>query len=111
MESDHNPLILESDSEIIQPKLFIFEAMWLEQAGFREMLINRIPDRGHLDIQEFWRILKIEMRKACKGWGANLKGEMRRRKKELSHKIQQLENKADQEGLNEEEWGQRYKLE
>lgn len=56
-------------------------------------------------------MLKTIIRKTCKGWGANLGGEIRRKKIEISEKIQQLEEKADQTGLSEEEWKQRCHLE
>lgn len=75
------------------------------------MCIKKIPERGNKDIQDYWEELKIEIRKACKGWEANLRGEMRKKKEGLQQKIKELDRKADMDSLIEEEWKERYKLE
>lgn len=51
------------------------------------------------------------LRKFLKGYGANVRGEYRRRKSELLEKIRQMDFQGDVRGLNEEEWELRYKLE
>lgn len=73
--SDHNPLMLELEGKKGKPQIFRFEAMWLKQEGFREMVIKKkIPNIEDKEIQEFWKELKTEIRKVCKGWAANLEG-------------------------------------
>lgn len=85
--------------------------MWLQQVGFKEMIIKKLPDRNGRNIQDYWEAVKIEVRKVCKGWGANLRGSMKRKKQELLSEIQKIDDKAELVQLSQEEWRRRYKLE
>lgn len=51
--SDHNPLLLETETKVSQPYMFRFESMWLEQEGFRETIMSEMPERGDSEIQDF----------------------------------------------------------
>jgi hypothetical protein len=52
-----------------------------------------------------------QLRKFLKGYGANHRGDIRRRKAELGGLISELDKKADTEKMRGEEWPQRYSLE
>lgn len=65
--SDHNPLLLETDISEVNMPIFRFESMWLQQQGFRELVIKKIPDRGNQNIQNYRKQFKQAIRKTCKG--------------------------------------------
>lgn len=55
------------------------------------MVIRKIPHRRGQEIHDFWKNLKSEIRKACKGYGAKLKGNLKRRKLEIEEKLLQID--------------------
>jgi hypothetical protein len=54
--------------------------------------------------------MKKYLRQLSKGMGANLDSQMKRKKKLLG-RIEGLDNRAEMQGLSEEEWKGRYNLE
>jgi hypothetical protein len=91
-------------------KGFKFETAWLTNMEFRKRLIEKWPKRGKENVHDFWKRMK-ELRQLSKGMGANLDGEMKRKKSSLLLEMERLDRKADQHGLEGEEWKLRYKLE
>jgi hypothetical protein len=51
------------------------------------------------------------LRKFLRGCGANVRGEVRRKKTELSQEINRLDDLAEQGGLDKDGWAKRYQLE
>jgi hypothetical protein len=115
--SDHNPLVLDSGSEVPRKSSrFFFETSWFHIPGFAEMVAQRWQDhasqirrcRGPID---WWQYQSSEIRQFLKGWGANLGKHTRVAKANLLAKIQELDAVADGVGLDEDGWALRYHLE
>jgi hypothetical protein len=114
--SDHAPIMLDSgEDRKIRRSHFHFEKQWLMEPDFKEVVINKIADiflshkyRSALDM---WHMVMTQLRKFLKGYGANLRGDIRRRKAELGGLIAELDKKADTGQMRGEEWSQRYSLE
>lgn len=85
--------------------------VWLTQDDFRKKLIEKWSKREQEKIIEYWKQCIIQLRQFCRGWGRNWDTETRKSKILLIEKIKILDNKAEQVGLSEEEWDDRYGLE
>jgi hypothetical protein len=61
--SDHNPLLLDdgtrSDRKV---RAFKFESAWLFQPEFKRKMLEKWPEKGNEEIQDFCKRLKKEMR-------------------------------------------------
>jgi hypothetical protein len=55
--------------------------------------------------------MKKQLRQLSKGMGVNLDSQMKRKKKEILGRIEEMDDKAEAHGLCEEDWKWRYKLE
>lgn len=112
MGSNHYSLKVDTEDERLkQAKQFRFEVAWLTQEGFREKLKEKWPVRGGLEIQDYWRHIKSEIRKFYRGWGANLSSQMKKDKEDLKFKIRKLDEGADLGILTPAQWKERYQLE
>jgi hypothetical protein len=110
--SDHSPILLDDGMDSPQRRrIFIFEKVWLSNADVKKRITEKWPARGVEGVQEYWKRMKKDLRQLSKGMGANLDSQMKRRKKELLGRIEELDNKAEIHGLSEEEWKGRYNLE
>lgn len=107
--SNHNPLlVITEDVRVSHPYIFRFEMVWFLNIEFQEKLIAKWPKRGIEDIQDYWKNVKKYIRTFCKGWGNNLRGHMRREKRELMDEIRMLDAKAETGSLDVVQWGDRY---
>jgi hypothetical protein len=98
--SDHCPILVNSDDQRFQQQhCFRFESAWLLQQGFREAVIASWPERGGQKeggtVQDYWRDVKAATRKFCKGWGANVNSQIKREKRYLLKKLQEMDRVAD----------------
>jgi L-rhamnose isomerase len=110
--SDHCPLLLDDGTKIDQFKRgFRFEPAWLSQPNFKKNLTEKWTKRRDEGIQDFWKRLKKELRQLNKSMGANLDGEIKRRKTRMLQDIKWLDDKVETMALDEEGWRLRYKLE
>jgi hypothetical protein len=67
--------------------------------------------RGDEVIHDYWKRMKKQLRKLSKGMGVNLDSQMKRKRKEILGRIEEMDDKAEAHGLCEEDWKWRYKLE
>ena len=99
--SDHNPLVVQTESENrVRSSIFIFEAAWLTQAGFREWVVDRWPQRTRSYILDHWNRLSAELRRSLKGWGWNWGSDQRKLKQTLLKCIEEWDSLAESRGLN-----------
>jgi hypothetical protein len=52
-------------------------------------------------VQDYWRDVKAATRKFCKGWGANINSQVKKDKKILLSKLEEVDREADPSGLSE----------
>jgi hypothetical protein len=110
--SDHCPLLMDDETILHQPKRgFRFEASWLSQQDFKKHLAEKWPQRKDEGVQDFWKRMKKELRQLSKGLGANLDGDIKRKKNRFLEDIKWLDECVENGGLDEEGWKLRYKLE
>jgi hypothetical protein len=62
-------------------------------------------------VQDYWRDVKAATRKFCKGWGANINSQVKKDKKILLSKLEEVDREADPSGLSESQWQERYNVE
>jgi hypothetical protein len=43
--------------------------------------VSNWPERGSKKVQDYWRELKSDTRRFCKGWGANINSQIKKDKK------------------------------
>jgi hypothetical protein len=99
--SDHCPILVNTeDDRMRQPFTFRFESAWLTQPGFKECLREKLPQRGSLDVQDYWKSVKYSVRKFCKGWSYNLNNDMKKKRKELLLQLEILDKEAERLGLS-----------
>ncbi|OQU88913.1 hypothetical protein SORBI_3002G120601, partial [Sorghum bicolor] len=107
--SDHNPLLVTTeDTRVNHPYIFRFEMAWFTDAEFQEKLVNRWPNRESEDIQDYWKRVKKHIRTFCKGWGNNVRGQLRKDKRALMEEIKLFETRAEDEFLNATQWSELY---
>jgi hypothetical protein len=111
--SDHNPLVVNTlDGRFSQQRPnFSFQTSWLDQRGFKELVLGKWPMRGECAIQDFWRDIKAATRKYCKGWGANTQSQLKKDKSLLLEKIDSFDKEAESRGFDASHWQARYDLE
>jgi hypothetical protein len=95
---------------------FFFQTWWFGIPGFGELVRGKIDsailDAGvHRSSIDLWQHIARGLRQFLKGWGANLGRECRVFRESLVKRIQELDAKADSDGLDEEGWTLRYDLE
>jgi hypothetical protein len=107
--SDHNPLLVTiEDVRVSHPYVFIFEMAWFSHTEFIEKLLAKWPNRENEDIQDYWKRVKKHIRTFCKGWGSNVRGQLRKENKSLMEEIKLIDAKAEEEYLNAAQWNERY---
>jgi exonuclease III len=90
--SDHCPLLITTDDhKFKQQHCFRFEMAWLTQEGFRERVTNSWPERGDKNVQDFWRDLKADTRRFCKGWDANRNSGIKREKRIFLSEVKEMD--------------------
>jgi hypothetical protein len=104
--SDHSPIYLDNGiSHISSPHMFKFEAYWLNQEGFSDLMAKwwlSFPS-GPLTSQ-IWKIKLEQLRLKLKGWNANLKRENRDKKHHFTSSITQYELLLGQRDLSEDKY-------
>jgi hypothetical protein len=76
--SDHNPLLVTiEDVRMSHPYMFRFEMAWFTNADFQGKLLARWPNREDEDVQDYWKRVKKHIRTFCKGWGNNIRGQLK----------------------------------
>ena len=109
--SDHSPLILDlGESTVLAPKPFHMEPTWFENSEFKGKILDKWPVRRHGYVLDYWKHRQSELRKIMKGWAANLRGEVRRRKKQLMLDIQEIDDLGDLGNIDADVWTRRYKM-
>jgi hypothetical protein len=92
--SDHNPLILDTmENREQRSREFRFEKRWLKEDSFVSR-VDRIwarPVRFSDSLGKFQSKLK-NVKNNFKGWGANIRGNDIRKRKELSSELKNLED-------------------
>jgi hypothetical protein len=88
--------------------MFRFEMAWFTQEEFQDKLIARWPNKGNDDVQDFWKRIKKHIRTFGKGWGNNVRGQLRRDKQSLMEELKRIDAKAETETLNSAQWRDRY---
>ena len=100
--SDHNPLILScGQQKKANPIQFRFETSWLHNADFFDE-VKRIWDRpcgAKTPIDRIQQKLKL-FKKYFKGWGFNLQGELRKKRKKIQDELILLEELEEKDALN-----------
>lgn len=110
--SDHNPLIVEvENSRGVKSKIFRFESAWLQQKGFREWVSAKWPDQQNQKSIDYWQSIATKPRRSLRGWNRNWGSDMKKRKQDLIILIKDLDHKAEEVGLEDAEWKQRYSWE
>ena len=91
--SDHNPLILQTDSiSTISRKTIRFEKSWITHEGFTELLVTWWQSfQLEHDLGNSWKFKLQFLRKKLRGWNSNIQGEMRRKKQHLLNQIEYFE--------------------
>jgi hypothetical protein len=64
-----------------------------------------------MNIQDFWRELKADTRKFCKGWGANINIQKKKEKRLLLDKLKVMDKREETRGLDTSQWQERYRVE
>jgi hypothetical protein len=114
--SDHTPLIFDSGEELpIRSNRFFFETGWFEVEGFEHFLGSiwqRLASQvGGRDITDWWAAMSSGLRQYLRGWSRNIGKIQRDQKQVLLDQIKLLDERADEEGLQEDEWAFRFYLE
>ena len=98
--SDHNPLLLCTDQDKIKNKTFSFENSWFKQEDFlpkiQEIWGRKVTASSAV---ERWYIKINRVKKFLKGWGLNLKGQVRRYKHLLQDELTKLEKREESSSL------------
>ncbi|KAK1697578.1 hypothetical protein QYE76_014275 [Lolium multiflorum] len=91
--SDHNPLILDTLDIKVKNKDFRFEKRWLKEDSFLDR-VKRCWDQQVFAKDSLDRLVKKlkNVKKALKGWGANLRGADIKKKKDISFELKELED-------------------
>jgi hypothetical protein len=110
--SDHCPIVVNTaDERLNQPHIFRFEMAWLTQSGFREVIKSKWPDRGNREVQDYWKMVKTNIRRFCRGWGRNINTQKKKDKIELLNQLQLLDIEAEGGGFSADKWQERYEIE
>jgi hypothetical protein len=115
--SDHSPLLLSSGGGA-PPRLnrFHFEDFWLDQEGFVEAVgakwaVAMLSPPHVYNAVDVWHHCAKTVRQFMRGWGANVRAELRQKKGLLLTEIKNLDSRSDSMGLSAKEWLRRYALE
>jgi hypothetical protein len=110
--SDHNPILLIlAPRDSLPQRTFRFEPSWFLEPDFKDEVIKHWPVRSGGVVLDTWQQQSQGLRKFLKEWGANLRGEYRRERKNLTNELQRLDSKEGLDCHNDAEWRERYKLE
>jgi len=100
--SDHNPLIVSTGKKESLPFVqFRFDLNWFKKPEFFT-LVKKIwvkQCRAKTTIDKIQQKLKM-FKQFFKGWGFNLQGELRKKRKEYQSKLNELEAIEEEWGLN-----------
>lgn len=106
--SDHNPIILHTDSlTTTQNKIIKFEKTWLTQPGFTELIIKWWNSYILAsDLGTSWKFKLQFLRRKLRGWHNNLQGEKNRQKNELLHQLELFETLQESNSLTPQDYSQ-----
>lgn len=100
--SDHSPLIVSTGKKGSLPFIqFKFELGWLKNLEFFPLVekIWRKPCRAKSALDKIQQKLKL-FKQFFKGWGFNLQGELRKKRKEYQKELSELEKIEEEVGLS-----------
>lgn len=110
--SDHCPIMLDTKKEERRvARQFKFEMSWFLVPHFKEMICKRWPKRFQLKAIDFWHYAAPDLRRMLRGWKANLGKESKEKRLLLEQRLIDIDSKADESDLFEQEWEERYKIE
>jgi hypothetical protein len=112
--SDHNPIILDTNSEIRSPLrgcYFWYSAHWANQDGFCEWVKSKWPKRYMANPVDHWHIVSSKLRRAIKGWRQNADSYQKKIKQDTLKRITELDERGESRDLMRTEWEERYALE
>jgi hypothetical protein len=93
--SDHNPLLLDTGTDMSIPKKkFRLEKWWLEKENFKEVASKAwsTPPRGEKPI-DIWQSKIRTFRRLARGWASNEIASMNKEKTSLAMEFNKLESK------------------
>jgi hypothetical protein len=93
--SDHNPLLLDTGTDMSIPKKkFRLEKWWLEKENFKEVVSKAwsTPPRGEKPI-DIWQSKIRTFRRLARGWASNEIASMNKEKTSLAMEFNKLESK------------------
>jgi hypothetical protein len=105
--SDHSPLLLNSgENKIAKSRYFFFEKQWTQEMGFGEMIKEKwgafklkCPDNAYyLDV---WHGGIANLGKFLRGWGANIRGEYKKKRKQILERIQEIDLRGENDNMGE----------
>ena len=104
--SDHTPLLLNTEEEGGNSKqpLFKFELAWLLKEGFFDLVseVWNKEQKGKNALQK-WQNKIRRLRQFLRGWAVNMTGAYKREKQELMRKAEELDIKAENWLLSQQE--------
>ena len=107
--SDHNPLVVElSPERCIRSRIFRFEEAWIKQEGFADWVRAKWPQPQGTRSIDYWQKTSNKVRSCLRGWNSNWSSDMKKRKQDLLLLIQNLDQRAEEVGLADVDWRQRY---
>jgi hypothetical protein len=102
--SNHSPIYLcNGNSNIFHSPLFKFDAYWLNQDGFSELMVkwwNSFPP-GPLTAS-LWKLKLDQLRSKHKGWNVNLKRVITYKKHKLCSSISIFEELIENRALTDD---------
>ena len=110
--SDHSALLVDSGAtEGRSSRIFRFEPSWLLQDGFKDRVRAKWPVRDKPNILDHWHDVSCKLRKFLRGWGANVGGDVQKKKEAILMNIKAIDSESDQHDISAEKWDERHKLE
>ncbi|KAE8798649.1 Ent-copalyl diphosphate synthase 1, chloroplastic [Hordeum vulgare] len=103
--SDHTPLLLDTVARrITSPKLFRFEKWWLEKTDFKSFVesVWKAPILGR-DAIDVWITKAKRLRKKIKGWSANIKAAIKKKKWDLVQEFDILDIFAETDRVTDDD--------
>ena len=98
---DHNPLIISSGKKVGMPFIqFKFDLNWFNNPEFYPLVVKiwNKPCRAKSSLDKIQQKLKL-FKQYFKGWGFNLQGELRKKRKEYQKELADLESLEEEGAL------------
>jgi hypothetical protein len=100
------------EGEVVRGAHFHFEKQWFFIPSFKEEVIENMAEtvlsQRFNSTMDLWQGMMAKLRKFLRGYGANLRGDQRRRMGELKRKTTHLNEMAQRDELDVGGWEERY---